>query len=126
MIDALLRAGLIGPLEDVSDFSSVQSSPPTSRSPSPDFPEPARRAVRRSNKSDRLNQRMAEGIDNFLGFEIAQSVSWHLDNARRCITAFKGRSEQVDESRLIVGPGTSPKEHLDLLQKNGYNYVEVK
>jgi hypothetical protein len=124
-IDTLSRTGLIGPLEQLSDLSSV-SSPSTSRANSPDFPEPVRRVTRGSTKTNRLNLRKTEADELFPGFEIVKSDFWHLSDARRCLTAFKGRANQIDETRVTGDVGMSPMEHLNLLKKNGYQHVILR
>jgi hypothetical protein len=125
-IDDLSRTGLVGHLEELSDLSCVESSPSTSRPNSPDFPEPMRRVTRGAAKTNRLNLRKAEADKNFPGFETVQTDVWHLNDARRCLTAFKGRANQIDATRVTADVGMSPKEHLNLLKKNGYQYVTLR
>lgn len=121
----LLATGLFSevlePLTETDTSSSRSSSPE-----SVDFPEPLRKRARGDGKLRRLEQHKADGDALFPGFCVAKAINWHLHEARRCVTAFRGRVDQLCPNRLIVPKGTSPKQHLQLLERHGYLLIKVR
>lgn len=112
---------VLEPLTDISSVSSRCSSPESNG-----FPEPLRKRPRGDGKNRRVQQHKVEGDILFPGFRVAKSFNWHLHEARKSITAFKGRPDQLCSERPNIPKGTPPKEHLNLLEKNGYSIIKVR
>lgn len=108
-------------LTELESLSSRSSSPDAA-----DFPEPLRKRARGDGKSNRIQKYKDEAEKLFPGFCLAKSTNWHLNEARRCETAFRGRVDQLCSDRLVVSKKTTPEEHLRLLKECGYSLVKVR
>ena len=116
-------AGLFGYLEDLTDISSEISFPTPGTSP---FPSPVRKRSQQKARAKKCMQGEPDSDDDFQGFETVQSMSFHLNEACRCQTGFKGKPQCLDASRVKVKKGTSPEQHLLLLENAGYELVKLK
>lgn len=119
-----LETGIFGldPLTDIESTANSRCSSPDSN----DFPEPLRKRTRLADDREQIEGFKREADTFFQGFQTAKSSDWHLDDARRAVTAFRGRPDMLCKNRLVVPKETPPNEHLSLLKRHGYKLIKIR
>jgi hypothetical protein len=81
-----------------------------------------RAMARRKQFKDRYERLRSARI----AFAYHQTRHWSMPQARRCCTSFKGRPDQVTESRPTIPNGATSSQTLKILQRNGYDIRSVE
>jgi hypothetical protein len=55
-----------------------------------------------------------------------QTRHWALSDARKCSTSYKGRSDQVTDSRPAIPAGATGVQIIQILRDNDYDLLHVK
>lgn len=94
-----------------------------------EWPSPQRTKVRTDkHRKHRQLEREQRIKHSWKKFRIFQSRHWHLSNGRKCMTGFKGRTNQIKNSNLWNSSSNklSPQAYLDRLELDGYETVEIR
>lgn len=119
----------MSPLSSVYDGSIIvlnDSDNDEAYSISSDFPQPLRKSRRGNSKSKRLALRKQAARESWRRFKFAQSHSWAIEDAGRCVTGYKGLTNNLCKGRVIVDPKMNGENHLKILLDNGYKKVEIR